>query len=67
MKFDIMITKINNIVLKLLWLEEFDSDISFKCQIIDFLTEKLVHMNKRLGSEIKICTISLNKLNKKIW
>ena len=35
--------------------------------MIDFLTRKLVHMSKEMwGSELKICVILANKLNKKI-
>ena len=66
MKFDIIITEINDIVLKLSWLKEFNLNISFKYLIIDFLTEKLVYINKRLESEIEICTISADKLKKKV-
>ena len=35
--------------------------------MIDFLTGKLVHMSKEIQeSELEICTILANKLNKKI-
>ena len=67
MRFNIMTMRINDVVLKLSWLEEFDSNISFRHQIINFLTEKLVHINKELRSEIEIYAISSDKLKKKIW
>ena len=54
-------------MLELSWLEDIDSKISFWCRIIDFLTGKLIHINKEMHeSELEICAISANKLNKKI-
>ena len=36
--------------------------------MLDFLTEKLVHMSKEiLGSDLQICAISADKLKKKLW
>ena len=65
-RFNITAAEINDIVLKLSWLEEFNSNISFRHQIINFLMRKLVHMNRELRSEVKICAIFLNELKKKL-
>ena len=36
--------------------------------MLNFLTEKLVYMSKEmLGSDLQICTISVNKLKKELW
>ena len=36
--------------------------------MLDFLTEKLVHMSKKmLGSDLQICIILVNKLKKELW
>ena len=66
MRFDITAAETNNIILELSWLKEFDLNISFRRQIINFLTEKLVHMNRELRSEVKICAIFSDKLKKEL-
>ena len=67
MQFNIILTKQYNIVLELLWLEDVNLKISFWYRIIDFSTEKLIHMSKEMqGSELEICIILTNDLKKKI-
>ena len=67
MQFNIMLTKQHNVILELSWLEDINSKISFWHRTIDFSTGKLVHMSKEMQeSELEICIISVNKLNKKI-
>ena len=67
MQFNIMLTRWHDVVLELLWLEDINLKISFWHRIIDFLTGKLVHMSKeRSESGLKICTISVDNLKKKI-
>ena len=67
MQFNITLIRQHDVILELLWLKDIDSKISFWYRIIDFLTEKLVHMSKEMSeSELKICTISADNLKKKI-
>ena len=54
-------------MLELSWLINIDLKISFQHQIINFSTEKLVYINKEIKEWVlKICTILVNKLKKKI-
>ena len=67
MQFNIMLISKHDIMLELLWLEDISLKISFWQHIINFSTEKLVHMSKEmLRSALKICIILVNKLKKKI-
>ena len=62
-----MLIRQHDVVLELSWLKDINLKISFWHRIIDFSTEKLVHMSKEMWeSELKICIILANKLNKKI-
>ena len=67
MQFNITLTEWHNVVLKLLWLKDVNLKISFQYRIIDFSTEKLIHISKEMHeSELEICAISADKLNRKI-
>ena len=67
MQFNITLIRWHDVVLELSWLEDVNSKISFWHRIIDFLTGKLIHMSKEMHeSELEICAILTNKLNKKI-
>ena len=55
-------------MLKLLWLQDINLKISFWCQIINFLTEKLVHMSREmLELDLQICTILTDKHKRELW
>ena len=63
-----MLISRHDVVLELLWLININSKISFRYQMIDFLTEKLIYISKEIKElMLKMCTISTNKLKKKIW
>ena len=67
MQFNIILISRHDVMLELLWFEDINLKISFWQHIIDFLTKKLVHMSKEMfRSALKIYTISVNKLKKKI-
>ena len=67
MQFNMTLIKQHDIILELSWLEDINLKISFWCRIVDFSTGKLVYMSKEMHeSELEICTILVNKLNREI-
>ena len=68
MQFNIMLTDRHDVVLEFSWLKDINLKINFWKHIINFSTEKLVHMSKEMSeSALKIYAILVNKLKKKIW